>query len=36
MLTHFSQRYSAAEIREGLRALPAGLARRVVPFLPPA
>ncbi len=36
VLTHFSQRYSAAEIREGLRALPAGLARRVVPFLPPA
>jgi ribonuclease Z len=36
ILTHFSQRYSAAEIREGLRALPAGLARRVVPFLPPA
>ena len=35
VLTHFSQRYSAAEIREGLRALPAGLARRVVPFLPP-
>src|SRR5262249_29618487 len=26
VLTHFSQRYSAAEIREGLRALPAGLA----------
>jgi len=36
VLTHFSQRYSAAEIGEGLRALPAGLARRVVPFLPPA
>ena len=36
VLTHFSQRYSAAEIRDGLRALPAGLSRRVVPFLPPA
>lgn len=35
VLTHFSQRYSAAEIREGLHVLPAGLARRVVPFLPP-
>lgn len=36
VLTHFSQRYSAEEIREGLRALPEGLARRVVPFLPSA
>jgi ribonuclease Z len=36
VLTHFSQRYTAAEIREGLRALPPDLARRVVPFLPAA
>jgi ribonuclease Z len=34
VLTHFSQRYRVEEIREALRALPAALARRVVPFLP--
>jgi len=34
VLTHFSQRDRVAEIREALRALPATLARRVMPFLP--
>jgi len=34
VLTHFSQRYRAEEIREGLRRIPEPLARRVVPFLP--
>jgi len=34
VLTHFSQRYRVEEIREALRALPATLARRVLPFLP--
>lgn len=34
VLTHFSQRDRVAEIREALRALPATLARRIIPFLP--
>ena len=34
VLTHFSQRDRVAEIRDALRALPATLARRVMPFLP--
>jgi ribonuclease Z len=34
VLTHFSQRYRPAEIREVLRSLPETLARRVVLFLP--
>jgi ribonuclease Z len=33
VLTHFSQRYRHEEIREALRALPASLASRVIPFL---
>ena len=35
VLTHFSQRYSNAEIREALRRLPEEIAPRVIPFLPP-
>ncbi len=35
VLTHFSQRYGPAEIRETLRAIPEPMASRVVPFLPP-
>ena len=35
VLTHFSQRYSADEIRTACRSLPGPLARRVVLFLPP-
>ena len=35
VLTHFSQRYRPEQIREALRALPAPLAERVIPFLPP-
>jgi ribonuclease Z len=35
VLTHFSQRYGPAEIRQALRAIPEPLASRVVPFLPP-
>ncbi len=34
VLTHFSQRYRVEEIREALRALPAALSKRVIPFLP--
>jgi ribonuclease Z len=34
VLTHFSQRYRPAEIREALRSLPDSLARRVILFLP--
>jgi ribonuclease Z len=34
VLTHFSQRYRPAEIREALRSLPEALARRVILFLP--
>jgi len=34
VLTHFSQRYSPDEIRQALRAIPASLASRVLPFLP--
>ena len=34
VLTHFSQRYPAEEIREALGRLPAGLAGRIRPFLP--
>lgn len=34
VLTHFSMRYRPEEIREALRALPARLAARVIPFLP--
>jgi ribonuclease Z len=34
VLTHFSMRYRAEEIREALATLPAGLAGRAVPFLP--
>ena len=34
VLTHFSQRYRAEEIREALRRLPEPLASRVIPFLP--
>jgi len=33
VLTHFSLRYTASEIRETLKSLPESLARRVVPFL---
>jgi ribonuclease Z len=33
ILTHFSLRYSASEIRERLRDLPENLAGRVIPFL---
>ena len=35
VLTHFSQRYRAEEIRQALAAIPVPLAARVVPFLPP-
>ena len=35
VLTHFSQRYRADEIREALRRIPEPLASRVIPFLPP-
>jgi ribonuclease Z len=34
VLTHFSQRYRAEEIREALRRIPEPLATRVIPFLP--
>jgi ribonuclease Z len=34
VLTHFSQRYRPAEIREALRSVPEALARRVILFLP--
>jgi ribonuclease Z len=34
VLTHFSQRYRAEEIREALRRIPEPLASRVIPFLP--
>jgi ribonuclease Z len=34
VLTHFSQRYRVVEIREALRALPARLSEKVIPFLP--
>ena len=34
VLTHFSQRYRPAEIREALRLLPENLSARVIPFLP--
>jgi len=34
VLTHFSLRYQPEEIREALGALPAGVAGRVIPFLP--
>ena len=35
VLTHFSQRYRAEEIRQALAVIPGPLASRVVPFLPP-
>jgi len=35
VFTHFSQRYTAAEIREIVASLPPALARRVTLFLPP-
>jgi len=35
VLTHFSQRYRAEEIRQALAAVPEPLASRVIPFLPP-
>jgi ribonuclease Z len=34
VLTHFSQRYTPAEIREALRAIPDPLSDRILPFLP--
>jgi ribonuclease Z len=34
VLTHFSQRYRPEEIRQALRAIPAPLSARVIPFLP--
>jgi len=34
VMTHFSLRYTADQIRAALQALPEGLARRVIPFLP--
>jgi ribonuclease Z len=34
VLTHFSQRYRPAEIREALETLPAGLREKVIAFLP--
>jgi len=34
VLTHFSMRYRPEEILEALEALPAGIAERVIPFLP--
>ena len=34
MLTHFSQRYRPEEIREALTAVPDGLRKRIIPFLP--
>lgn len=34
VLTHFSMRYRAEEIRSALRSLPDALAERVIPFLP--
>jgi len=34
VLTHFSQRYGAEEIREALRVIPEPLGRRILPFLP--
>jgi ribonuclease Z len=34
VLTHFSQRYRPAEIRQALAAIPAPLSERVIPFLP--
>jgi ribonuclease Z len=36
VLTHFSMRYRPDEILEALRGLPAEIADRVIPFLPPA
>jgi ribonuclease Z len=34
VLTHFSQRYTPADIRRALRAIPEPLSKRIMPFLP--